>query len=711
MIKKFLIIIFLFNFFSVKLFSQINSGWDKPVMVTSKGASFIKANLSKEGTVIGWISNEKLTINTPDENKIQFSFPSGFEPEFDFVMLPDNSIRGLIVISSNLYRFRFNKLTKTKETETIRQDFCHSPKIFQGNDRIIETFTRLTNNKYRIFINICSNKLSDNGKEFTILPSTDEEYIGTFFPQFIILDECICCIFINRTSKEVLREDSVWFTSSMDGKTWKKPIRLSPNKGNAEYPSIFSPDKKEIIITFGHKDNFGVYRQYLLNSKDLGQTFNTTVATDFLFPLNKTHLAKIEDSILLIGYDRYFENRGSLLIRSWSEKEGFGNISRISGTTNDVWALSVANSSNRVFIAWLENKGRLMLTGNDIYAATPLVFSHDIFTNYESSCKTPLIEWEVPEDSSGYTGFAWLLDRIPYSEPDIINLDGSERSFTLKYLFDGEWFFHIRSIDGKKNWSKTSHFKFKINTDALDTPIITSPTHPEFEGVLNDNPVFTWKMPENNKRKIAGYSTILTKDNLIQPPEHIQTTKESISFTAVPAGIWHFRVKACDIHSNWSDYANYTINIEGPAEEKITYPIQESSDNDFIYTVKKGEALSIIIKKVLGLKKDDSFKSYLKEIAKYNKIADVDNIKPNDRIHFPAIIASEDTDIATLAQKILGNVRFKNNLTLPGKPNIDSVKKGDTVIIRDISFFKKWSENKISNNKTNSDENLIETVY
>lgn len=71
----------------------------------------------------------------------------------------------------------------------------------------------------------------------------------------------------------------------------------------------------------------------------------------------------------------------------------------------------------------------------------------------------PLIEWEVPKDSSG---FGVTLDSNPHAIPS------TEVTTTLPYMSfknvaDGVWYVHVRS-NIKNIWLNTSHFGLKIDT-------------------------------------------------------------------------------------------------------------------------------------------------------------------------------------------------------------------------------------------------------
>jgi len=87
-----------------------------------------------------------------------------------------------------------------------------------------------------------------------------------------------------------------------------------------------------------------------------------------------------------------------------------------------------------------------------------------------------VISWNKPEQPEKITGFSYVLNSTPDTEPDTVP---EELALTKIYdgIADGIWYFHIRAQDANNQWGKTAHYgPIQIDTTS---PIVTITTPTE----------------------------------------------------------------------------------------------------------------------------------------------------------------------------------------------------------------------------------------
>jgi hypothetical protein len=80
-------------------------------------------------------------------------------------------------------------------------------------------------------------------------------------------------------------------------------------------------------------------------------------------------------------------------------------------------------------------------------------------TGEPSSDNTIDITWTDPEDpGSGIDGYSILWDHNPETIPDSTrDIEEGTGSNTSDPLYDGDWYFHLRTVDNAGNWTSTVH--------------------------------------------------------------------------------------------------------------------------------------------------------------------------------------------------------------------------------------------------------------
>ncbi|MDZ4655219.1 MAG: cell wall-binding repeat-containing protein, partial [Coriobacteriia bacterium] len=70
-------------------------------------------------------------------------------------------------------------------------------------------------------------------------------------------------------------------------------------------------------------------------------------------------------------------------------------------------------------------------------------------------------------DPSGITGYSYTLDALAVTTPDQV-VDGAGPGVSYTGIADGEWYFHVRAVDGAGNWGAASHYRVRIDTSPLE---------------------------------------------------------------------------------------------------------------------------------------------------------------------------------------------------------------------------------------------------
>jgi len=606
----------------------------------------------------------------------------------------------------------------------------HSPRLYlnAATKTVFEFFTVISNERHRLFLNTFS--LTDASRfpfaPVQVAPNLEgPAFQGLFFPTAAFASNRIFLLFVLRTEDGNRRTDTVWRTvSTNNGAEWSPAARLSADGRDAQYPSA-SVRSKRVLFSWLQSFSNREQRLVTLTSTNRGISFSAFTHTNFAFPAYFTETFLKPDGMHLAGYD-YSRNQKSVVFhkifdpatRTWSDPEW------LSPTNRDAWNYTLGWNDSKTWIAWQNDRQSVQFTENDTFCPRPVVFSADIDTNWETSSTAPVIQWFEPADNSGIRSFAFILDNSPSSTPDIENLNGNVASKSLSDLSDGRMYFHIRSVDGKGNWSETSHFGFTVNSSPLATPVIASSTHAEFTPTSNPNPSFEWSL-SGEKRKIAGYSYLLTQKRDREPDEKILTTKTSIGYKRLATGVWYFYVKAVDQNGLWSSYAVYTINIQetviasdelegkGKPSPESEGLLSEENESAVSYTLDRGEVLTMVIRKALGLREDEDANDYLKEIVRFNHIQDPDLMRQGDKILFPVVIVKENMDLARFAEMVFGSAKDSKKLEVIGKPGVDVVAIGDKVLIKDPYFLMtgrlKAAEERIEPEKTGEGPEIAPT--
>jgi hypothetical protein len=139
--------------------------------------------------------------------------------------------------------------------------------------------------------------------------------------------------------------------------------------------------------------------------------------------------------------------------------------------------------------------------------------SHSIGQSNWSTNNTIDISWMPAQDAtSGLRGYSYLWDTYESTlPPEDVNLGWAVTAISSEPLPDGQWYFHIRSVDVAGNWnSEAKHFgPFCIDTQPPGPPNdLTSSSH-QVAVWSNQNEIsLSWQPAEDEGSGISGYLTL-----------------------------------------------------------------------------------------------------------------------------------------------------------------------------------------------------------
>lgn len=301
----------------------------------------------------------------------------------------------------------------------------------------------------------------------------------------------------------------------------------------------------------------------------------------------------------------------------------------------------------------------------------PRVKPLNFISGVRNSNANVIIEWTVPQDSSGVVGFSWSWGQDPEAEPPKTLMDLS--NVTKKLLVaddDGDWYFKIRALDYAGNWSAPISVTYIRDTTPPSAPTLNAPDFDEEYFVLSNSFTLSWQAPQDDeiagytwtlqyvgeldrlpvrKRQekpeqassslsypfgpISEYETNITKryEKLTPPPQR-KTLQAEASFTNIDDGYYIFAVSAIDSVGNISEPARMIIR----ADKFIPYT---AISNVIVNQEFFGEAAASIIGR--GFTEDGV-------ISKV--VLDLDGKEPYDKIF-------EQKDFLLLSDTVIRNIK------------------------------------------------------
>lgn len=492
---------------------------------------------------------------------------------------------------------------------------------------------------------------------------------GAFFPKVLPYGNNIFIAWQGKSSVADVLSDDLYFIRSTDfGESWGNPVKITSDKADDSSPNLAVIDGK-------------IYCTYLNNSAGNREAY-LTISDDFGFTWNKA--LKIVETNVNVSNLSVTSNSEKNPVFFWSDnssgrpgiytrkisinengEEELSDISPVSDKNDSASDPTVLRSGVQFLCIWMEGNA-VFSKLNDIYAVPPEVKSKTHPFEKWTKSSNAVVYWNKPRDESGIAGYAYIVNDEPYFNPVVQNVEPNISRIRVSFLKDGVNYFHIRSIDGAGNFSRTVHFPLLISSTPLPMPIVSSPTHPENKKSNKNSGKIIWE--QKGGVRLKGFKYSLSKGKIKAPSEF--TVKKEFNFKNLPEGRYFFTVVPVDKTNTLGNEATYIIVIGDVGEidpdyyEKIAKGTVPDKTPKQIKTVRKAEAIVpgielVFDKKILWESSKRNFSIKVLNRAKYKnlKIEGLSFVFGEAKIPIP--------------EKV---VTIKNNFT------VENIKNGKNVI-------------------------------
>ncbi len=358
--------------------------------------------------------------------------------------------------------------------------------------------------------------------------------------------------------KEESYEDHLYFVKSEDyGRSWDRAKKITSGENNNQAPSIEMYDDIIYLVYMNNSEkNWGInlLRGYKLGDRwdEVPLKVSTTNANCY-----SPDITLGPDNELLITWYDLREKVSRIFYRKYSAKNReFLPESKLS-VKNAAGRNPVATGSGKKLMVFWDEAGSIVMNISDIYVSSPVVMSRTHAEDQWSRETAAVVTWKKPYDESGIAGFATLVDKNPDTNPTIQNLRYDASSALVSGLDDGISYFHIRTVDGAGNMSRTVHYRLQVSSNPLAMPVIVSTTHPENENSVKTDAVLRWAV--NDTRRLKGFIYSFAKETPVKPDKFLNDFE--INFNELEDGIYFFNIASVSKTNQISRVATYTFIV------------------------------------------------------------------------------------------------------------------------------------------------------
>lgn len=424
---------------------------------------------------------------------------------------------------------------------------------FDDKERFHLFFTSYSGNSFNLFhASMDENGIFDNPEPVVKVKGTMR---GAFSPAIKFVKNYIVVVC---QGKEESYTDHLYFTISDNyGRSWSGMDRITTGKFNNQSPAIEVYDDTVFLVYMNNSDknwSINMLRGYRLGSRwdpeplKISTTNANCYSPDItISPDNEIFITwhDLREKVSRIFYRKYSVKGKELL------PEGKLSVKQTAGRD----PLSIT-TNKKLLVMW-EDGGRIALNFNDNYVMAPVVYSSSHPEEKWSRENSAVVRWSKPFDESGVAGYAAITDKNPYTNPTIQNQRSEATSTLITGLDDGITYFHIRTIDGAGNMSRTVHYKLQVSSNPLATPVIVSSTHPQ--NLKSDLPdaVFRWAV--NDSRRLKGFVYSISKDTALKPEKFLKDFE--IQFNGLESGVYYFNLAAVSTTNQISRVSTYSFIV------------------------------------------------------------------------------------------------------------------------------------------------------
>ncbi len=177
---------------------------------------------------------------------------------------------------------------------------------------------------------------------------------------------------------------------------------------------------------------------------------------------------------------------------------------------------------------------------------------------------------------SSVTGFEAAWDRSPtWTGTGTSNHDALWSGDTFTATADGNWWFHLATVDAAGHWSDPVHLgPFAIDTTVPADPSLSSPSHTMSVWSSDDTVEIQAFGADDACSGVAGFEIEWSQAASWMPSqtkEHDEKWTGGM-FTGTPDGDWYFHIATVDNAGNWSgatDFGPFRIDTEAPTHPMV----------------------------------------------------------------------------------------------------------------------------------------------
>lgn len=554
-------------------------GWEKSYQVSPFNIAARDVSLASQGGIVIAVYDGTAGGARGIYASISFDGGGTFQPPIrvaegrtNMAMNPRAAIstEGRMVVAWHSYveEEATNRIYYSTSTD-LGASWTASKKIDLGND--MEMLPRIYSderNKLHLFYHGSTGDVinlyhaySDDGEKFKTTGSLvrlTSNMRGAFFPS-IYFGNGGNIFMVWQGKEEDFSDDLYFIKSSNYGSSWSSKKRITSSTGNNEAPTIIlqgttlyvvyqNNDQKNWSIKMIRGINYGG------SWDEKPRDISTTMASCY-----SPAIGISGGDLMMLWYDTR-DGRAKIFSRKYSLTDATLSAETEVSEARYESKYPTVLSQGRRFIVFWEERNVIMAKQTDIYAEPPVVYSATNPEGRWSRLPYAVVEWKPAADESGVAGYAVMTNDLPDFNPSVVNVKTNQTAQKIIDVREGVSYFHIRTVDGAGNYSRTAHYRLQISINPLTSPTIVSSTHQQGKATEIRSPAFNWAIDDTER--VKGFVYNLSKD-AIHAPDHF-TTDFKTQFDDLDEGYYFFSVAAVDKTNQLSKVATYDFVI-GPA--------------------------------------------------------------------------------------------------------------------------------------------------
>lgn len=479
-----------------------------------------------------------------------------------------------------------------------RFDMEMLPRVYYDDRNFLHIFYHgLRGNSFNLY-----HSISEDGKIF----ETPESLVdvsgglrGAFFPSIHFSGSNIFLVWQGRSLSEERYIDNLYFIKSGNyGSSWSGSRLISRSNANNSAPSILL--RKDTLYLAYQNNERKTWGIYFKKGSNMGSTWEATpeLVSDTESNCYSPIVLKSNPNELAFLWHDLRKRDPAIFVRKYSILEKKFSDSIMISKGGSVARNPVAVSSGkRIVVLWKEGT-RIRVNFSDVYAEPPVVFSKTHPEKIWSRSNTALVQWNKPEDESGIVGYVHIINNDPDFIPPPIEptLKGNQNKFIIPGMEDGISYFHLRSVDGAGNFSRTVHYKIQVSSNPLQIVDIKSSTHPYGKAVKSVSPEFSWNV--SDIQRVKGFIYSLSKDKISEPD--VFTTDFKTVFQNLEEGRYYFNIRAVDKTNFPGIMENYEIVVGKAKKLDVDYIKEIARQKEkYMFSQEQHEEKKHIISRIL----------------------------------------------------------------------------------------------------------------